>query len=153
MCLTLPSGNSVGGSGQVDTPLTAPYSISYDVGAGISNKALASMTGSSTTKFDNASMKSGASSTASEVIGTITSGIATTAFGLPFSSKPVSANIPGGTKTVRATFNAEKRICHLCTELVTRKCKQTGSSFWMIDTRKMSCEAEKREETCEDIEM
>ena len=153
MCLMLPSGNSIGGNTQLETPLTAPYSISYEVGSGISNKVLASMNGTSTTKYDNASMKSGASSAAGEIIGTITSGIATTAFGLPFSSKPVSVNIPGGTKTVRATFNAEKRICHLCTEFVTRECKQTGMSFWMIDSRKLKCGAEKREETCDDIEM
>lgn len=153
MCLMLPSGNSVGGSTQLDTPLTTPYSISYDVGSGISNSVLASMVGTAATKYDSAGMKSGASSKEAEVIGATLGGIATTAFGLPFSSSPVSVNIPGGTKTVRATFNAEKRICHLCTELVTRECKQTGFSLGPIDTRKMKCEAEKREETCEDIEM
>ena len=102
MCQMLPAGNSVGGS-TLDTPLTAPYSIAYEVGAGVSNKDLSKI-GSAMTKFSDASMKSGSA------VGDVFSALVL----LP--SKGVTTNIPGGTKTVRSTFDRDTRICHLCTE-------------------------------------
>ena len=134
LCSILPTGNTIGATTNVDTPLTEQYSISYEVGKGLSNNTLM-RTGFDKQKFDTASMSS--------------TGVNIAA--LSFSG--MSSSIPGGTKTVRSSFNRETRTCHLCTEMITKECKQKGAFVLFVDTRRMECGAEQREETCEDIKM
>ena len=143
MCQMLPAGNTVNAQTKFDTPLSTPYAISYDVNTGVSTEDLVNMAANSTyvQKQDGASMKSG--SAAGDVVSALVL--------LP--SKGVTTEIPGGTKTVRSSFNRETRTCHVCTEFITRDCKQKGASVLFIDTRRMECGEEKREETCEDIPM
>ena len=138
MCQMLPAGNNVGSSEIVDTPLTVPYAISYEVGTGVATSKL-TQNGSQMTKLGDASMNASSSSNSVAL--------------LMFGKNEVTTNIPGGTKTVRSTFDRESRTCHVCTELVTRQCKQKGVSILFVDTRRMECGEEKREETCEDIKM
>ena len=131
MCQILPTGGGAG-VGDLQTPLNTPYAISYDVGSGLDTKTL-TQAAQSTTNFKDASLN--------------------TYFGLATTSG--ETNIPGGTKTMRSSFDRETRTCHVCTEFVTRACRQKGFSthFFMIDTRRMECDNEQREETCEDIQM
>ena len=142
MCQALPFGGAVGLDNNTQTPLNTPYAISYDVGAGLDLKSLTSG-GMSTNKMAGTSMKSGS----------VAEGVASALNPVPTTTKSLNVNIPGGTKTVRSTFNRETRTCHVCTELVTRECKQKGASILFIDTRKLECGAEQREESCEDIQM
>lgn len=131
MCQMLPTG---GGAGLdiAQTPLNTPYAISYEVGNGLDLKSLTSG-GKETIQSANAKMDAWSWH--------ILDGGA------------VKTDIPGGTKTVRSTFNRETRTCHVCTEMVTKQCKQTGVKILFIDNRKLECGEEKREETCEDIQM
>lgn len=131
MCQILPTGGGAG-VGDLQTPLNTPYAISYDVGSGLDTKTL-TQAAQSTTNFKDASLN--------------------TYFG--FATTSGETNIPGGTKTMRSSFDRETRTCHVCTEFVTRACRQKGFSthFFMIDTRRMECDNEQREETCEDIQM
>lgn len=137
MCQMLPSGQGMG-STEADTPLNAPYAISYDVGTGMSKSDLLKG-GSSTTNFGDASFKTGGVSIG---LGTFGAGSATT-------------KIPGGTKTVRSSFNRQTRTCHLCTEFVTRECKSKKSSGFLGigASSSMECGPEKRTESCEDLGM
>ena len=132
MCQMLPSGAGTGLNSSVQTPLNTPYAISYDVGAGLDLNALTQVA-QSTTNFKDASLN--------------------TYFGLAATSG--TTDIPGGTKTMRSSFDRNTRTCHVCTEFVTRACRQKGFSthFFMTDTRRMECDEEQREETCEDIQM
>ena len=134
MCQMLPTGTGSIGLADADKPLTPPYAISYEVAAGAT---LADLTkgGQSTTKFDGATMES------------------TNVCVACLSESKINTSIPGGKKSQRSTFNRETRMCHFCTEMVTRECKQKGAAVLFVDTRKMECGEEKREETCQDIQM
>nr|MBQ0091236.1 hypothetical protein [Candidatus Enterousia merdequi] len=134
MCQMLPTGTGSIGLAEADRPLTPPYAISYEIANGVSMKDLTRME-KSITKYDSASMNS------------------TNVCVACLSGSKINTEIPGGTKSQWATFNRETRTCRLCTEMVTRECKQTGASILFIDTRKMSCGEEKREENCDDIPM
>jgi len=142
MCQMLPSTGQRMESTEADTPLNTPYAISYDVGLGMSKSDLL-RGGTGVSKFDGASFST-SSSGFSIGLGRIGS-----------SSDSATTNIPGGTKTVRASFNRQTRTCHLCTELVTRECKSKRSSGFLGigASDKMECGEEKRTETCEDIGM
>ena len=130
MCQMMPTVGDAGLDNNVQTPLNTPYAISYDVGTGLDLNSLTSG-GKDVSEFkkvlaQNQSFLQGQ-----------------------------TVDIPGGTKTVRASFNRETRVCHICTELITRECKTKGltTHFFFIDTRGLDCGAEQREETCEDIQM
>ena len=69
------------------------------------------------------------------------------------SGSKVKTSIPGGTKSEWSTFNRETRVCHFCTELVTRECKQKGAAVLFVDTRRLECGEEHRDESCQDIPM
>ncbi len=144
MCLMLPSNHSVGAAEKVKTPLTVPYAISYNISLGVSDDELKALSdyATSTDKYKDGKFKSG--SEVASILGT--------SLLLPM-SMPTSMDIPGGTKTVKTTFNRETRICHKCTEMVTKECKTKGFSFGVLDTRKAECGPENRTEECEDIPM
>ncbi len=110
------------------TPLTAPYSISYDVGAGLTAEYLAKGgAGTSNTemgKFKNSGYLGGS-----------------------------SASLGGVMKDVTSTFDRESRTCHVCTIITTQSCKTTGSSSWFHNNRNQSCTTNTGEPFCEDIQM
>lgn len=122
------NGGSGGGNVEASTPLTPPYSISYDVGSGLTTEDLA---------------KGGAGVLQAD-------GVTFTNSGYLGGS---SLNGGGMTKTVRATFSRDTRTCHICTQTVTQNCKTTGSSSWFHNNRNTSCTTETSEEVCEDIVM
>lgn len=138
MCQMLPTGTGSIGLSENDKPLTPPYAISYEVATGVTLAQL--------TKGGYSSQQlAGAKMDATNVnVGAL-------------AGAGVKVDIPGGTKTQRATFNRETRVCHLCTEFVTRACKQKGGSFLGLgigfDNRKLECGEEKRTEDCDDIPM
>ena len=110
------------------TPLTAPYSISYEVGAGLATSDL---------------VKGG-------------SGASNTAMG-SFKNEGYlggsSANMGGVMKDVSSTFNRDTRICHVCTTITTQSCKTTGSTSWFHNSRNQSCDTATKDPVCEDIQM
>ena len=122
------NGGSGGGNVEASTPLTPPYSISYDVGSGLTTEDLA---------------KGGAGVLQAD-------GVTFTNSGYLGGS---SLNGGGMTKTVRAIFSRDTRTCHICTQTVTQNCKTTGSSSWFHNNRNTSCTTETSEEVCEDIVM
>lgn len=147
MCQILPTGNNINTTGTIaETPLSKPYSIVYEV-SGISNADL-TKNNSTTQTMASATLKTGPNSEVAEIISSVN----------VLAPKGVTTNIPGGTKTVRSSFNRESRMCHVCTEFITRECKQKGIGLNVItivnlDSRKLECGEEHREETCEDIPM
>lgn len=141
MCQMLPIGGGVG-IDNAQTSLNEPYAISYDIDRGLDLKEL-TRAGKDTTMFDGASMKSGS----------VAEGVISALNPVPTTSHSLKVNIPGGTKTVRSSFDRESRTCHICTEITTRECKQTGVSILFFDNRKMECGADQYEQTCEDIQM
>ena len=122
------NGGSGGGNVEASTPLTPPYSISYDVGSGLTTEDLA---------------KGGAGVLQADGVTFTNSGYLGGA----------SLNGGGMTKTVRAIFSRDTRTCHICTQTVTQNCKTTGSSSWFHNNRNTSCTTETSEEVCEDIVM
>lgn len=112
------------------TPLTTPFSISYEVGAGL-NTATLLKGGAGTSnntmggKFENSGYLGGNS----------TSGLG------------------GVMKDVTASFDRESRNCHVCTTITTQSCKTTGSTSWFHNSRNQSCETATKDPVCEDIKM
>ncbi len=112
------------------TPLTTPFSISYEVGAGL-NTATLLKGGSGTSnntmagKFKNSGYLGGSS----------------------------ASGLGGVMKDVTATFDRESRNCHVCTTLTTQSCKTTGSTSWFHNSRNQSCETKTADPYCEDIKM
>ena len=124
------------------TSLDAPYAISYDIDEGLDLQTL-TRGGKASNKLSDVSMKSGS----------VAEGVISALNPVPTTSHSLKVNIPGGTKTVRSSFDRESRTCHICTEITTRECKQTGVSILFFDNRKMECGADQYEQTCEDIKM
>ena len=134
MCQMIPSGGGTGLDNDVQTPLNTPYAISYDIASGLDLKSLTTA-------------KSGTQISADAKLNTVQ-------LGTLGGSKQ---SIPGGTKTTRSTFDRVTRTCHICTEFVTRECKQKGAAIGSgivnIDSRKLECSKEEITETCDDIQM
>ena len=142
MCQMLPSGAGTGLNSSVQTPLNTPYAISYDVGSGLDVNSLTAG-GKDVSKLENATMKSGS----------VAEGVVSALNPVPTTSHSLVVKIPGGTKTVTSSFNRENRICHVCTEIITRECEQKGVSILFFDNRRMECGADQYEQTCEDVQM
>ncbi|MBN1324633.1 MAG: hypothetical protein JW974_00190 [Alphaproteobacteria bacterium] len=122
------SGGSGGGVGEASTPLVPPYSISYDVGSGLSTADL---------------MKGG-------------SGVLKTG-GATFSDNGYlgGSKLTGGgmTKETSAIFSRDTRKCHICSTVSTENCKTTGSSSWFHNSKNTSCTTKAGETKCEDFQM
>ena len=132
MCNRIAQSRTTGASGNVianKTPLTAPYSIMYEVGSGVSNEDLMANGGSGTVKYDGSNwFNSGYLGGASGSMGSIV-------------------------KDVTATFERETRNCHICTQITTESCKTTGSSSWFHNNRNKECKTEAKDPVCEDVNM
>ena len=110
------------------TDLMPPYSIAYEVGAGLTNEDL-SLGGKGVLSLGGATFKNS---------GYLGGG---------------SLNAAAGTKETTATFNRETRICHICTTVITQDCKTTGSTSWFHNNRNTSCSTNAPVEKCEDVQM
>ncbi len=148
MCQMLPHTNgNVLGSSQVDTPLTVPYAISYEVGAGLSLAALTQGGGRvQTQNSEKAVMDSTAgASKAAEFVNSFTS----------MGSDKVRIELPGGTREMWSLFSRETRTCHYCTSTITKSCKSVSKKgFLGIGAKKtLECTESEPVEKCEDIKM
>ena len=148
MCQMLPTtGGVVLGGLDVDTPLTEPYSISYDVGAGLDNSMLvqgAGRTASATGGTATLDTTAGASK-ASEIINSFTG----------LGSNRVKIDLPSGTREMWSLFNRETRTCHYCTSTVTKSCESISKKgFLGIGAKnELKCTESEPVEKCEDIVM
>ena len=148
MCQMLPTtGGAVLGGLDVDTPLTEPYSISYDVGAGLDNSMLvqgAGRTASATGGTATLDTTAGASK-ASEIINSFTG----------LGSNRVKIDLPSGTREMWSLFNRETRTCHYCTSTITKSCESISKKgFLGIGAKnELKCTESEPVEKCEDIVM
>lgn len=122
------NGGAGGGDITASTPLTPPYSISYDVGSGLTAEDLAKG-GAGVLQADGVTYKNSGYLGGSSLTG------------------------GGVTKTVRAIFSRDTRTCHICTQTSSQDCKTTGSSSWFHNSRNTSCTTNVSDEVCEDIVM
>lgn len=122
------NGGSSSGDINASTPLTPPYSISYDVGSGLTAEDLAKG-GAGVLQADGVTYKNSGYLGGSSLTG------------------------GGVTKTVRAIFSRDTRTCHICTQTSSQDCKTTGSSSWVHNSRNTSCTTKVSDEVCEDIVM
>ncbi len=132
MCNKIASSETFSSSGNEineQTPLVAPYSISYEVGAGLTTADLV-QGGSGTSKasmgvFKNDGYLGGASSN----------------------------SLGGVVKDVTSSFDRESRTCHVCRIITTQSCKTTGSKSWFHNNRNAECTSKTNDPVCEDIKM
>lgn len=147
MCQMMPvSGGATLGAVTADTPLTAPYAISYDVGAGLDNSLLAQGGRGSGSTSGAASMDGTAgASKFSEAVSSFTG----------LGSNKVKIDLPGGTREMWSIFNRDTRICHYCVSTVTKNCTSVSKKgFLGIGAKnEMNCEESAPVEKCEDIQM
>ena len=134
LCQMMPvnGGASSGNLTTADTPLTPPYAISYDVGAGLNTK-------------DLANGGRGSSST----------GGASTVQNDGWFGKKTKVDLPSGTREMWSSFNRDTRICHFCTSTVTKNCTNTyKKGFLGIGAKnETSCTESTPVEKCEDLQM
>ena len=147
MCQMMPTNNgAVLGALDVDTPLAAPYAISYEVGAGLGNSVLAQGGRGSSSTSGVASMGSSqGTSAAAELVNSFTG----------LGSDRVRVALPSGTREMWSLFNRETRVCHYCTSTVTKDCESVSKKgFLGIGAKKsVSCKESEPVEKCEDIQM
>lgn len=139
--------------------LAPPYSISYDVGAGLSNKLLA-QGGRGTTQTSGAvkvdNLNSQKASGFVQGVGAVLSlGASLGVDALAGAGGKTSYEIPGGTREMWATFNRETRICRLCSSTVTRDCTSEYKRGVLGIGQKsdVNCTESAPIEKCDDIEM
>ena len=153
MCQMLPvTGGATLGGVAADTPLTAPFAISYEVGTGLDNSVLAQGGRGSSSVSGTASMSSGQDTgKVAEVVGSVlTLGLSTLQAG-----GRVKQELPSGTREMWSVFNRDSRICHFCTSTVTKNCTSTyKKGFLGIGAKnELSCDESEPIEKCEDIQM
>lgn len=130
ICQMIPNNGGAGLSSEADTSLTPPYSISYEVGAGLTAKDLA-QGGAGLSHIAGSEYKNK---------GYLGSGKSVTTLG-------------GVTTETTATFNREARTCHVCKTVDTESCKTTGSVSWFHNNRNKECTHVTKDPVCEDIKM
>lgn len=153
MCQMMPvTGGAALGGVAAETPLTAPYAISYDVGTGLDNSLLAQGGRGSSSTSGTAKMAYGQDTgKVAEVAAAILSlGLSTLQ-----QNGRVRQELPGGTREMWSVFNRETRVCHYCTSTVTKNCKTVNKKgFLGIGAKsEMSCDESAPIEKCEDIAM
>ena len=161
MCQMLPmtGGAPVGAVDNEVVGLAPPYSISYEVGAGLNNKLLAvGGRGSSSTtgavKVEN--LNSQKANDFVQFLGTaVTAGVSLGVDALAGAGGKSSYEIPGGTREMWATFNRDTRICRLCSSTVTRDCTSLYKRWFLGIGQKseVNCTESEPVEKCDDIEM
>ena len=162
MCQMMPvAGGAPIGAVDVETTLTPPYAISYEVGAGLDINTLAqggrgssaTGTGGESTFGDKSSrQKSSGLATALSLGG---SDIIISSIESLKQSAYSKVNLPNGTREMWSVFNRENRICHYCTSTVTKDCavKQTNGFLGIGAKSETNCTESDPVEKCEDIQM
>ena len=148
MCQMLPTtGGVVLGGLDVDTPLTEPYSISYDVGAGLDNSVLVQGAGRSSNAISDTAVmdKTAGSGKFAEVVNSFTG----------LGSNRVKVELPSGTREMWSLFNRDTRTCHYCTSTITKSCESVSKKgFLGIGAKdELKCTESEPVEKCEDIVM
>ena len=148
MCQMLPTtGGVVLGGLDVDTPLTEPYSISYDVGAGLDNSVLVQVAGRSSNAISDTAVmdKTAGSGKFAEVVNSFTG----------LGSNRVKVELPSGTREMWSLFNRDTRTCHYCTSTITKSCESVSKKgFLGIGAKdELKCTESEPVEKCEDIVM
>ena len=148
MCQMLPTtGGVVLGGLDVDTPLTEPYSISYDVGAGLDNSVLVQGAGRSSNAISDTAVmdKTAGSGKFAEVVNSFTG----------LGSNRVKVELPSGTREMWSLFNRDTRTCHYCTSTITKSCESVSKKgFLGIGAKdELKCTESEPVEKCEDIAM
>lgn len=128
MCQNM-AGGGAGGlfSGEADTPLAPPYSVSYEIGAGLTIDKLTSGGG-----------------------GTVTMGQSKDSGGGIYKTQIARGN---SSINKTAVFSRETRTCHVCTTISEEKCSTSGSKSWFHNSMKTNCNTTTRDPQCEDIPM
>ena len=134
MCQMLPTGGGAGLDNDIQTPLNAPYAISYDVGTGLDLKSLTSG-GKSSAGLGNNINTQGNDSGAVLFVGW---------------NNTAKISVDGGTKEITTTFNRETRMCHKCTTFSVENCEQLKVTGTKV--KKKNCTTDVSE-SCEDIQM
>ena len=130
MCQNMAGGDHGPSDRGFDTPLAPPFSISYDVGMGLTQAMLTS--GGQGVALDRAGSRSG---------------------GRLYGRNSVASSRGGVTIERTAVFNRQARNCRVCTIVMREVCKQSGSSSWFHNSRRETCNTVNDEPVCEDIEM
>ena len=142
MCQILPTGGGAGLDNDIQTPLNAPYAISYDVGTGLDLKTLTSG-GKGTTGLGN--------DMSTKFSGELDQIVVGLGGGRTQEKRDVSVSVSGGVKEVTTTFNRETRICHKCTTTSVENCEKFN--VLRVDKiKKKNCVTDVQE-YCEDIQM
>lgn len=126
------AGGAPIGAVNVDTTLTPPYAISYEVGAGLDNNVLAQGGRGSSVTGTNAIIENDG-----------------------WWAKKTKQELPSGTREMWSSFNRDTRTCHFCTSTVTKSCTNTyKKGFLGIGAKnETSCTESEPVESCEDIQM
>ncbi len=126
------AGGAPIGAVNVDTTLTPPYAISYEVGAGLDNNVLAQGGRGSSATGTNAIIENDG-----------------------WWAKKTKQELPSGTREMWSSFNRDTRTCHFCTSTVTKSCTNTyRKGFLGIGAKnETSCTESEPVESCEDIQM
>ena len=126
------AGGAPIGAVNVDTTLTPPYAISYEVGAGLDNNVLAQGGRGSSATGTNAMIENDG-----------------------WWAKKTKQELPSGTREMWSSFNRDTRTCHFCTSTVTKSCTNTyKKGFLGIGAKnETSCTESEPVESCEDIQM
>ena len=151
MCQKMADGGGTGvfsgpGNG-ADTPLAPPYSISYEIGSGLTTAQLMQGGKSITGDLGSAGTKH-AGNKVSDVIDALT----------VLGGKAQTASARGGVqRTAFAIFTRETRNCHICTSTVISSCSSSGGTrgFLGIGAKAATsdCKLSEPKENCEDIPM
>lgn len=161
MCQMLPynNGSGIGGTSIVETPLTEPYAISYDVSSGVSNINLMQANGHSSSNVAGIAKMSASKETSevAEVINAATgfvTGVGAVT-GVLGASNRVSMELPSGTREMWSLFDRNTRTCHYCTSIVTKTCSSVSKKgFLGIGAKdELNCEESAPVESCQDIQM
>lgn len=123
------TGSSLGNEINEQTPLVAPYSIAYEVGAGLTTADLV-QGGSGTSKASMGSFNNSG-----------------------YLGGSAADSLGGVMKDVTSSFDRQTRICHVCRVITTQSCKTTGSESWFHNNRNAECNSSTSEPVCEDIKM
>ncbi len=132
MCQKIADARTTGSMGNEileQTPLTTPFSISYDVGAGLNTSDL---------------IKGGAGTSDKQIGSFNTSG---------YLGAGDMGSMGGVMKDVTSTFDRSSRTCHVCTITTTQSCQTTGGKSWFHNNKNKSCDTKTSDPVCEDIKM
>jgi hypothetical protein len=145
MCQSMAKGTNQGiggGAGGLDTELVQPYSISYDISAGLTVAQLTEGGSSTISKMGSAAAD-----------GSMQAGV----LNIGYTGNGKSKAEGGIQKSSKALFSRETRNCHMCTSTQTQNCKSSGGTAGFLgigaQASKSECTWSEPKEKCEDFQM